>query len=421
MRGPRGLRQRLRRGPLRRCLDAAARIAASRGEGLYLVGGSVRDLLLGGSLRDLDLVVEGDPAAVGSAIAGACGGRLRSSSAFGTCRVESETHPRIDLAMSRRETYAAPAALPEVSPAPIEEDLLRRDLTINSMALALAGPSAGEILDPSGGLDDLRARRLRLHHERSLADDPTRAFRAARHAVRFGLRPTPLWRRALVQARRARSFDRLTSARRRREVALIWGETDPAAVLRWCDRQGLLRHVHPALRATAPLLRSLRGAAAARRRHGGAEATLDLFWALLAASIPARARGALADRIGIRGAARRRLLSAASAAERLESARAPSRGPARASLLARGSLEADVLEFAGSARARRLHRRLLSDAEKEEPRLRGAELLDLGVPEGPGVGKILNEIRHARRRGKIRTRAEEADWVRARIRRSRLH
>jgi tRNA nucleotidyltransferase (CCA-adding enzyme) len=145
----------------------------------YLVGGAVRDLLLGGERTDVDVVVEGDPLAVAAAL----GGELRAHERFGTATVSADGL-EIDLATARRESYPRPGALPDVEPATLAEDLARRDFTINAMAVPLHREPA--LIDPHGGLKDLRAGVLRVLHDRSFVDDPTRALRAARYAARLG-------------------------------------------------------------------------------------------------------------------------------------------------------------------------------------------------------------------------------------------
>ncbi|MQA74496.1 MAG: hypothetical protein GEU88_09195, partial [Solirubrobacterales bacterium] len=162
-------------------LRAAAEAAGVRA---HLVGGSVRDLLLGRDRADLDLVVDGDH----MALARALGGELRVHDRFGTATVATAGGP-VDVARARAESYAHPGALPRVRPSGLEADLARRDFTVNAMAVALARP--GELLDPLGGLEDLRCGTLRVLHEGSFADDPTRALRAARYATRLDLDPDP--------------------------------------------------------------------------------------------------------------------------------------------------------------------------------------------------------------------------------------
>src|SRR5262245_7821418 len=139
----------------------------------YLVGGAVRDLLLGRDRTDLDVAIEGDVAA----LEGAPGFVLEREGHFLTGKLQLG-HSEIDIAQARAETYPGPGALPEVKPASIGEDLARRDFTINAMAVPLAGKT--ELIDPHGGLADLSDGVLRVLHERSFIDDPTRALRAAR-------------------------------------------------------------------------------------------------------------------------------------------------------------------------------------------------------------------------------------------------
>jgi tRNA nucleotidyltransferase (CCA-adding enzyme) len=169
---------------LRRRLDAVpglehAREAAARaGVDAYVVGGTVRDLLLGLERADLDIVVVGDNAAMVRQL----GGEARSYERFGTATVALDDHT-VDVASARREIYPHPGALPEVSPGALADDLARRDFTVNAMAIPLAGEA--EPIDPHGGMDDLAAGTLRALHERSFVDDPTRALRAARYAARL--------------------------------------------------------------------------------------------------------------------------------------------------------------------------------------------------------------------------------------------
>jgi tRNA nucleotidyltransferase (CCA-adding enzyme) len=156
-------------------------LAAAAPDPVYLVGGAVRDLLVGRGRADIDLAVEGDPAALAAALGATT---VVEHQRFGTMKVEWRGE-ELDLAATRREAYAEPGALPTVElGAPIRTDLARRDFTVNAMAVPLAGPR--ELLDPYDGQADLEAGFLRVIHERSFGDDPTRAIRAARYAARFG-------------------------------------------------------------------------------------------------------------------------------------------------------------------------------------------------------------------------------------------
>jgi tRNA nucleotidyltransferase (CCA-adding enzyme) len=183
----------------------------------YLVGGAVRDLLLGRSDRsDIDVVVEGD---VGP-IAAALGGEARSHERFGTATVQAD-ELIADLATARAESYSQPGALPAVRPATLADDLARRDFTINAMAVPLIGEL--RLIDPHGGRSDLDAGVLRALHERSFADDPTRALRAARYAARFRFVPDPDTQRLI------RDADLTTVSADRVETELRKLATEPAA------------------------------------------------------------------------------------------------------------------------------------------------------------------------------------------------
>lgn len=150
------------------------------GDPVYLVGGAVRDLLLGRGRADIDLVVEGDAAVLAERL----GAEVTSHERFGTAKVKLNGH-EVDIAGARSESYPRPGALPVVvGGAALEDDLRRRDFTINAMAIPLRGEP--RLIDPHGGEADLATRQLRVLHDGSFVDDPTRALRAARYASRFG-------------------------------------------------------------------------------------------------------------------------------------------------------------------------------------------------------------------------------------------
>src|SRR3954452_9177055 len=158
--------------------------AAAEGLPAYLVGGAVRDLLLRRDRVDMDVAVEGDVAELARRL----GGQARHHERFATAVVLLDGL-EMDLAATRSETYAHPGALPDVRPAPLAADLARRDFTVNAMAVPLAGDP--ELIDPHGGLEDLRWGRLRVLHPGWFVDDPTRAVRAARYSARYGFAPEP--------------------------------------------------------------------------------------------------------------------------------------------------------------------------------------------------------------------------------------
>jgi tRNA nucleotidyltransferase (CCA-adding enzyme) len=208
-------------------LDAVREVA---NDPVYLVGGAVRDLLLGRGRADIDLVVEGDAATLAERL----GAEPVSHERFATAKVRVDGH-EVDIASARSESYPHPGSLPVVEPAAtIEKDLGRRDFTINAMAISLDG--AARLIDPHGGQADLAAKRLRVLHTRSFEDDPTRAIRAARYAARFGFELAPETEELL----RAADLGAVSSDRRDAELARLAAEPHAPRALGLLGAWGLL-------------------------------------------------------------------------------------------------------------------------------------------------------------------------------------
>src|SRR3954464_5057062 len=166
--------------PQRRALELVKEVAAEKGARPFLVGGPVRDLLLGRHVIDIDLTLEDGAPVLARAVAKRCDGRVRSFPQFLTYKVTAEGLPEIDIATARKERYRSPGALPTVTAGRLKDDLLRRDFSINAMAMGL---TTGELHDPAGGERDLAAMSVRVLHDQSFLDDPTRIFRAVRLAT----------------------------------------------------------------------------------------------------------------------------------------------------------------------------------------------------------------------------------------------
>jgi tRNA nucleotidyltransferase (CCA-adding enzyme) len=382
---------------------------AAGGAAAYAVGGPVRDLLRGEPSRDADIAVEGDAVAVGRRLADALGdGRVTVHRAFGTAVVRTGG-VRVDLAATRSETYPHPAALPVVSPAGIDADLARRDFTVNALAAGLAGPRAGELLDPYDGRADLHAGAIRILHARSFRDDPTRIFRAARYAARLGFALEPETERRARKAVAEGLVGELSGARVRAEVLALLKEpaTTVAAALRIAERLGLLAAVGPGLRAE-PAERLDRLDAAHARFAPGIPAWRPRL-ALLAAGADDAAVAALTGRLRLRRADADAVRAAATApavlGPRLAAAAAPSDV---AELLDRLPVDAAVLvAAAGGAGA--------GAAELYLERLRGIRLEidgtvlrdELGMAQSPRVGEVLAELLRRKRNGQLRDRGSE--------------
>jgi tRNA nucleotidyltransferase (CCA-adding enzyme) len=189
-------------------------LARSRGVSAYLVGGPVRDLLLKLPNLDLDIAVEGNGIRLADAWAALHRGALVTRyPAFKTATVRLPDGRLIDFATARRETYARRGAYPAVEPSGIQDDLFRRDFTINAMAIAIDPENWGKIIDPFGGQADLLSRKLRVLHEKSFLDDPTRILRAARFKARLGLMVEPKTSKLLRSAIKIKVLDTIKPQR----------------------------------------------------------------------------------------------------------------------------------------------------------------------------------------------------------------
>lgn len=219
-------------------------LADEGGLSLYLVGGVVRDLLLKREIWDLDLTVEGDGIAFARLVADRYGAGLAVFERFATARLVFPDKLKIDIATTRRESYSQPAILPTVQLASIEGDLYRRDFTINAMAIQLNAAQFGRLRDVYGGQRDLRARTIRVLHDGSFEDDPTRIFRAIRFEHRFGFRLERATLRLLAQAASTNLIARLSGPRLQNEILLLFSEHDPVRAIARLAQLKLLRFLH---------------------------------------------------------------------------------------------------------------------------------------------------------------------------------
>jgi tRNA nucleotidyltransferase (CCA-adding enzyme) len=334
------------------------------GDPVYLVGGAVRDLLLGRGRTDIDLAVVGDAAALAARL----GAEVTSHERFATAKVKLDGH-EVDIASARAESYPHPGALPVVEPAErVEADLGRRDFTINAMAIPLHGDP--HLIDPYGGEADLAGKRLRVLHSRSFEDDPTRAIRAARYAARFGFDLEPETAELLRKA----DLSTVSADRREAELLRLSGEKTATRAFSLLVEWGL---VEP--------------------RSGGMElsARVDELFGL-------RAWRELAPRDQV-------LLTAAlgppGAEEELAAAR-PER-PSEAVALASGR-EAAELILARALGAAWLDR-WLDEWRGVALEIGGEDLIAAGIPQGPALGRGLKEALRRKLDGEVNGREQELE------------
>ncbi len=378
--------------------------AASSGYRAFLVGGPVRDLMLGRTSLDLDVVIEGDAVAVAQAVATPEEPAPVTHPAFGTATIRSGMF-HVDLASARAESYERPGALPKVRPGNIEEDLVRRDFTVNAMALTLDGRHRGELLDPFAGRADLDRGLLRVLHDRSFVDDATRIVRGVRYEQRFGFvfeeRTLGLLQSGLEY------LDCISADRVRHEFDRTFAEEEPQLSLRRLDALGVLSAVHPSLsfdeRREWACVQSRKGARSPAQ-------TQAVLWCLLTWGMST----ADVETLGVRLNLPRRLKDAVIAAASLTMLESRLDSPdlcgsevftllhgcGRTALIAAG------LMFSRPA-ARDNVFRFIHHLGQVRPALTGEDLRAMGVPDGPEMGRMLRCLRDARLNGAVASRADE--------------
>jgi tRNA nucleotidyltransferase/poly(A) polymerase/nanoRNase/pAp phosphatase (c-di-AMP/oligoRNAs hydrolase) len=229
-------------------LAKVGRIASEKNFRVYLVGGFVRDLLLGVENFDIDLVVEGDGISFARDLVKRLKGKVTAHKRFGTAVVSLAGGIKIDIATARREFYEFPAALPTVRKGSVKEDLYRRDFTINAMAIRLNPEHYGDLVDFFGGWKDLKKRVVKVLHKRSFMEDPTRIFRAIRFAGRYGFTMDRDTGQLARDALKLRIFNLLSKERMREEIIAILSEPNPKNAILMLGELGILKSIHPQIR-----------------------------------------------------------------------------------------------------------------------------------------------------------------------------
>ncbi len=396
-------------------------IVARAGErALYLVGGVVRDWLLGRpdgghSDHELDLMLAGpslqDAIAFARAIQAEFGGELRKHARFGTAQWRAPSGIAVDFANARRERYPRPGQLPQPQPGTAEEDLWRRDFSVNALALQLSPPAAfGQLLDPCGGQADLQQRRLRALHPASFRDDPTRLLRGLRLAARLGLRweeETARWAQESLPI-----LARLSGSRLRAEIEQLFREPRPEDALTAKEADGLLPTLHPAFLTDPAVLRErfLRLRSASTRF---AADPISIGWRLLTMGNDPAEVAALAARFTLRKAEREGLTHAAQLYAARHILADESRPPADIAAALQHADEAtrQALWVAGDAALRRQLTRYEEDWRLRRPALTGRYLRRLGLPPGPRYRELLDRLQIARWNGEVTSAAEERELL----------
>lgn len=423
-------------------LKQAGELAERTSVSAFVVGGFVRDLLLGRPNLDLDLVIEGDGIAYARALARTAKAEVKVHDRFETAVIVFPDGFKLDVATARTEHYEYPTALPTVQRSSIKEDLYRRDFTINTLAIRLNPSHFGELIDFYGGQRDLNEKTIRVLHSLSFVEDPTRVFRAIRFEQRFGFRLGPETLALIKGAVEMDLFHRLSGSRLSDELILLLSEEEPRKIIVRLGELNLLRFVHPALKWSARLDALLKAVqkvlnwyklaslnwldrkvsvvgASSGSTPGRLDAWLVYFMALMEV-IPGKAVGETLRRLKLPARHAEKIRVSRDSSNNLlqRLARRPPLRPAEAYRVLVGPSDETLLFLMAKTRSESVKRQIsdyLTTYRHVKPILTGTDLKAMGLKPGPIFKKILSQLLGARLNGEVQTKADERDLVKRTI------
>lgn len=390
-------------------LEKVEKAACQRGWRIYLAGGAVRDLLLRRPVLDIDLVVEGDAVQLAVETAKTLkAGRLTIHPPFLTASIRAPGL-NMDFATARTESYTCPGALPSVRPAKLDDDLRRRDFSINAMAVSLNSADFGTLIDYCGGQADLKAGLIRVLHEESFRDDATRIWRAVRYEQRLGFaieRQTLTWLRHDLDKLQTVSGERI-----RHELECVFAEPYPEKVFRRATGLGIPKKLHPRLTMPRDLARWY---ARVRRVSTDKKTRGALYLALLTYNTSAAAAKQVCASLGLDKKATRIIDATHSLKSRLDALDDHPLQPSAIYQILNGYAEEAILANLTTARSGMVRRNIrfyLDELRYVKTELAGGDLLAIGMKKGPQIKAALEYLLAARLDGEVRTRRDEEKWL----------
>jgi tRNA nucleotidyltransferase (CCA-adding enzyme) len=396
-------------GELVEFMQTAGLVASSQGQKLYLVGGVVRDLLLGRTNLDLDLVVDGDAVEVAGRLAEIIRGKLTVHLRFQTANLKWKKWSA-DLATARSETYTRPGALPTIEPGMLDTDLFRRDFTINTMVIELEPGRWGSLIDLYEGRNDLKKRLIRVLHENSFIDDATRIWRALRYEQRLDLKLEPDTLRLLKQ--NIAMLDTISGDRIRHELELVLKEELPEKVIRRADELGVLAKLRPSLKGDDWLSKKFEEA---RDSSSPNMPPVELYLALLTYRLSDKEIEEFIIKFRLRKSQAKALRDTGSLKSGLVPLAEPALTPSRIYQLLHGHSQPalNAIYLACDLPVAKQNINLfLTKLRYIKPVLTGNDLQKMGIAPGPQMKEILDRLLHARLDGKVTDKKGEVEMVR---------
>jgi len=399
-------------------LKTSGEIAEGMGFSAYLVGGAVRDLLMGQKNLDIDIVIEGDGILFAKELAERLKTKIKSHERFGTAHMKLDGLS-LDVATARTEYYESPAALPKVVTSSIKKDLYRRDFTINTLAVKLNSKGFGLLIDFFGGQRDIREKTIRVLHNLSYVEDPTRAFRAIRFSERFGFKLSKHTENLIKSALQMDLFKRLSGSRLYDELILSFLETNPVRTLMKLSHFGLLKAIHPNLALDERLEATLQSLYETITWYKLLYLELEadsgiLYLMALLSNLGDKDKKEALQRLDAPPQTREIIVkSIADSAGLLK--RLPLKDPADIYHLLIG-MHIEIILFAMAITKETNKKKEISqflvELRKVKPHIKGSDLRKLGIPEGPVYSKILRELLDEKLRAKLKTEDDEKKYVR---------
>jgi len=380
--------------------------AATMGQELYIVGGVVRDLFLRRSNFDFDLVVEGEAISLARTLAGDSGAKLILHERFGTAKL---IYPgfSLDVATARSETYSRPGALPTVKPGSLKDDLIRRDFSINAMALHLNPKQFGQLVDLYHGKQDIEQKLIRILHPDSFIDDATRIMRAIRYEQRLDFKLEPETDKLL--RRDVAMLDTISGDRLRRELELMLKENKPERILVRAEELGVLKQLHPSLKASSKLVRAF-----VRAREMTKSSLPAVYLCLFIYGLTEKENEEFIKRVNFPRMSAEAMRQTLQLKKQLNKLDQPGLKPSQVYELVHGYSTVAIQANAISSELPAVRQNLTLYLDKlryVKPILTGKDLIKMGVPSGPKIGEILAALLKAKLNGQVRTKKNEEELV----------
>lgn len=403
-------------------LKNISQVADELGHAAFVVGGFVRDLFLYRPNEDIDIVVEGDGIAFARAFAKKFKARIHSHKTFGTAVIIFPDGFKIDVATARLEYYRSPAALPDVEMSSIKLDLFRRDFTINTLAIRLTPEKFGQLIDFFSAQKDIKDKAIRVLHNLSFVEDPTRVFRAIRFEQRFGFTIGKLTASLIDNAVKMDFFERLSARRVFTEIRLILEEENPTPALIRMQDFGLLKVIHPTLVLDKELIELLNAAKRAIAWHDllfteEPYMRWTVFFMALIRSFDSDESHAICHKLELPPKYQRLICDERFIAQgclyQME-LQLPNRNSTLFHLLKPFKTELILYMIAATQTksVKKAISRYYNELRRISPTIGGKELIDMGMPPGPLFRKVLDELLDAKLNGDVVTREDEIDFAR---------